>query len=478
MATKGTKRKEKLSIKELKEKTSESKEKTKELSILEGSAWAVMIGAGARFITPYAVALGLSNFIIGLISAFSTIASSLGQYVGAWWLQFAKNRREVLFKSAIVQAVVWIPIAFLFLLSPDLSGPTLVVLYSLAAFFGSLASPAWTSIIADSVEKHERGEFFGRRNKILGIVNLVASLAAGYLLKVVTNNAFIGFVTLFITAFIFRAISAYLLVNYRDPSFKEKREPLLKIFQIPADKHFRNFLLLSSGMVFATYIAAPFFAVYMLKDLKFDYLSFSMVQVAPIFTAIFTQPYWGKVIDKYGTRPVLFATSILIIFVPLLWIFAKDFVFALLIELYSGVVWAGFDLSVFNFLFRVAPRSKIPQYAAHANGISDLSAFVGASVGSFIVLYTNGSTIFFLVGLQIVFFISGILRLLAVSYALPKLSTHMKVDGQKFLVRVVTIYPLKGMRMELASIYETAMGFFGNGHNGRHRVRYKKQHAI
>ncbi len=50
----------------------ELKERTKRLSIIEGCASAVMAGAEIYFITPYAIALGASNFTIGLLNAFST----------------------------------------------------------------------------------------------------------------------------------------------------------------------------------------------------------------------------------------------------------------------------------------------------------------------------------------------------------------------------------------------------------------------
>jgi MFS family permease len=437
----------------------ELKDRTKRLSIIEGGAWGVMIGSGVNFITPYAVALGVSNFVIGLMTAFSTIASSIGQYLGVWWLQFAGSRKTVLSSAIFLQALLWIPIAFLFFLSPDISGIILLILYSLVALTGSLATSAWISIMGDSVDPNERGFFFGKRNRVIGIIQLVSSLAAGYFLKVLTDNVFIGFIAIFIASFLFRAVSTYLLSKHWDPPFKGKRISLLKTFQLPKDRHFNNFIVLSTGLVFATMVASPFISVYMLKDLKFDYFSFSIATVASIVAMLITNPYWGKVIDKYGTRPVLFATSSLIILIPFWWILSTDLLGVVLAQLYSGFVWAGFNLSVSIFLFRIAPRANLPQYSANANGMSDMATFFGASLGSVVVLFMNESTFLSFSSLQTVFLISGILRLLLVVYALPKISTNMRIEGDEFLLRVITVYPLKGVQYELSSIYETAISF-------------------
>jgi len=446
---------------QLKKNVKQLKEKTKRIAILEGSAWAVMAGSGVYAITPYAVALGASNFVIGLISAFSTISSSIGDYLGSWFLQFSKSRKTQLFWSMLVQAFLWIPIGFLFLFSPGISGVSLLILYSLSSFLGSFGGSAWLSLIGDSVDEKERGTYFGKRNKVLGIVQLITSLAAGLLLNVLTKNVFIGFITIFAASFVFRAISAYLLNQYWEPLFKKQRVSLLKTIEFPKDPYFRNFIILSAGLIFATNVGSPFMSVYMLKDLRFDYLSFSIATIASVVSTLITNPYWGKVIDKYGTRPVLFATSSLIVLIPFLWILSTDLLGVVLTQLYSGFVWAGFNLSIVNFLFRVAPHDKIPAYAAHTNGISDISTFLGASVGSLMVLFLNGAPLFFMSTLQVTFFVSGILRLLFVAYALPNLSKNMAVRGDRFLLRVVTVYPIKGMQMELMSLHDTFTSLIG-----------------
>lgn len=434
------------------------KEQTKNYAIADGAAWSVMSAFGYQYITPYALVLGASSFLIGIISAFSTLAAGIGQYVGAWWLQFEKSRKTQIVNHSAIQAILWLPIAFAFIFSEN-AVVFLLVVYSLLIFFGNMVSPAWTSLIGDIVEKNERGRYFGMRNKICGFVELVSGVAAGILLKWYTNNIYLGFAAIFIIAFLFRMISNYYLKKHYDPPFKPKKRKFFESVKFPNDINFKYFLLLSAGMIFGTNIAGPFFAVYMLRDLKFDYVIFAIVNAASAIATIITLPYWGKVIDKYGTRAVLFACSILIPFYPLLWLVSINTIWIILIHLFSGFAWAGFNLAVFNFIFKIAPREKLPTYAAHANGLSSVASFAGSIAGSFLVLFVNNTSFFFMNGLEIIFLISAVVRFAVAALALPNIKLRPGIKGSWFLQRVVTVYPVKGLRAELSSFHENVSAF-------------------
>ena len=136
---------------------SRKRERTKELSILESMAWAAMNGVGGYFITPFALLLGASPFMIGLLRSFSTLASAIGSYLGAWMIQFEQGRREMSSKFATVQALFWLLLALIPLFPFD-KAMLLVVFYSLMSLAGSFISPVWTSMMSDVVMPNERGE--------------------------------------------------------------------------------------------------------------------------------------------------------------------------------------------------------------------------------------------------------------------------------------------------------------------------------
>jgi len=434
------------------------RERTKELSVIEGTMWAAMNGVGTYFITPFALLLGASPFMIGLLRSFSTISATFGSYIGAWAIQFEKGRREFVSRFVKVQAFTWLLLALIPLFPFD-KAMLLVIFYSLASFAGSLISPAWTSLMNDVVERKERGGYFGKRNKISGFVEFAMSIVTGAFLGWMTGNLVLAFSITFFAAFAFRYLSAKLIDRHWDPTFKPQRESLLTVVKLPKDPYLKNLVYLSAGMVFATGIAGPFFAIFMLRELHFSYIDFAIATAASTLATFISQPYWGKVIDRYGTRPVMFATAILIPFIAILWIPADSFIYVVLIQIYSGVVWAGFDLANFNMLLKISPRKTLHDYVAHINGFSAFTTFVGNVFGSFLALTLEGTTLGLIDGLQIIFLISGVARFLVTLLAVPRITKTMTVDGPRFLMKVITVYPVKGVMAELAEMQNVFSSF-------------------
>jgi hypothetical protein len=67
------------------------KEKTRDISIKEGAAAGVMDGAGLKYITPYALAIGTSNAQIGFLTSIPSLIGNLSQlFLSKRW----KNYRE------------------------------------------------------------------------------------------------------------------------------------------------------------------------------------------------------------------------------------------------------------------------------------------------------------------------------------------------------------------------------------------------
>ncbi|MCX8202375.1 MAG: MFS transporter [Candidatus Micrarchaeota archaeon] len=425
---------------------------TMNLSIIEGGLYSGMVGFCQYFITPYAIFLGMPNFMVGLLRSISSLVSALGFYFSIWLMQFEKTRKEMISKYVSYQAYIII----FFLLIPfvplDRSW-MFIFLYSLFLFLGSVVSPMWTSLMKDVVVKKERGTYFGRRNKLAGLFEVASSLIAGAVLNYFTGNIYVGFITIFVVAFLFRLASSRLLLKHWDPNgkifHKGKKKGMKFEFFLVNDKYLNNLILLGGGMLFATNIAGPFFAVFMLKNLNFSYLDFTLATVASTIATLISQPYWGRLIDKYGTRPVLFSTSVLIPLVPLFWIPATNLMYVIIIQLYAGVVWAGFDLAVFNMLLKISPKNKTSLYSASYNGAISILTFLGMFLGSILILILDSIDAQILNSIQILFLISGILRFLVAAVVIPRITAQMQVNSLNFFLKTITVYPIKGVLSEV-----------------------------
>ena len=73
--------------------------------------------------------------------------------------------------------------------------------------------------------------------------------------------------------------------------------------------------------------------------------------------------------------------------VPLLWVLSKDVWYLALVQVFSGLVWAGFDLSSFNFIFDTTSHEKRATCVAYYNVLNGAAVFIGAMLGSAILIY-------------------------------------------------------------------------------------------
>jgi len=405
----------------------EQLKKAEKISIKEGSFAGIMDGFGSRYITPYALALGASNFIIALISTLPNLIGNLTQ-LHILTLMKKKSRKKIVFRTVLTQALLWIPIilvGILYFLKEE-SRPFipffLLVAYSLMVIAGTSCSPAWNSWMKDIILSGN-GKYFGKRNRIVNIVAIVSMLIAGLILTFFTKEkVLIGFFIIFSIAFLGRIISAYFLTRQYEPSFSLVPSAYfsLKSFikKIP-NSNFGKFVIFVSAITLATAVAGPFFVVYMLKDLGLTYFQFTLVTISSVITTILSLPSWGKFADKFGNLKVLKVNGLLISLIPFMWVFTlfiKDLgifpllSFLILLEFFSGFVWAGFNLSAGMFIYDAVTREKMAFCVAYFNIINSFGTFIGALIGGFLSSFHISPLGFN--SLVFLFIISGALRLL------------------------------------------------------------------
>jgi MFS family permease len=118
-------------------------------------------------------------------------------------------------------------------------------------------------------------------------------------------------------------------------------------------------------------IAFPFYATYVLRDLKVPFLGLGLVNSMVTITMLASSPFWGRVIDRYGCRPVLTACTIFFAPVNLAWIWvnsAQTFYFVVApINLLVGFAIGGISVSLSTLLYKVTPSAgRSAQLAVYA----------------------------------------------------------------------------------------------------------------
>ncbi len=350
------------------------------LSVLEGiPGICFVVGTSGSVLTGYALYLGATPFEIGLISSVPL----LGQLVSplmAWLAGLLGRRKPLTLVMAFLGRVIWFPVLALPALLPTENRPILLlVVIALSGMFNSSAAVLWVSWMGDVIPAKERGQYIGFRNGFLGVIGMLASLAAGAFID--RFNSPVDFQTVLGIATVLGAISALMLSGHTEPRTLQARLNLKTTWIEPfTDPNFRRVLLFSSYWTFSVLIATPFVIPYLLNQLQMSYTQIATLGVIGAVSALLFGPIWGRIADRTGSKPVLvFNTIVAGTLLPATWMLATPgWLWPIWI---SAVVDAFVNTSTgqasFNLLLSSSPQSSRTSFVAVFFAITGLVGFLG-----------------------------------------------------------------------------------------------------
>ncbi len=356
-------------------------------SFWDGFFSSCMLGFTTEYITPYALALKAGVRHVGLLSALPNLVSSIVQLKSADAAQRSGSRKNVVRFFVFLQALMILPIIAIPFLFKGFEIAALIICVTLFTSFQGFSNPIWASLMSDHLPRNKRGRYFGWRNAVLGVVTVSCLSLAGIILQFFRHEPLKGFFVIFSAAAVSRFLSWYYLSMMHEPQLhysKDSYFSFLDFLKRAPESNFARFVLFSGCFHFSVYIAAPFFPVFMLRDLKFDYLTYTVLIATISLVTILTISRWGRSADRVGNLKVLRSTSLVIAAVPLLWVFCRNPVYLLFAQAVSGLAWAGYNLCALNFIYdAVTPpkRTRCISYFYFFNGIA---IFTGSMAGGFL----------------------------------------------------------------------------------------------
>lgn len=434
-------------------------------SVRDGAAYAVMSGGVETYFSAFAVFLKASTAQIGFLASVPALLASFAQLLSAWLGHTFGKRKAIILTGACLQALIWVPMAVLLWLPTDYQVEIFIACVILYHAFGNLTAPQWSSLMGDLVTEKKRGRFFARRTRISSMTSFLALIAGGSLLQYFDNNAATktGYLILFAVAFISRMLSLYHLTKMYDPPghVAAMEIPVEKFtWRQLKDSKFAGFSVFFSIMQFSVAIGSPFFSIYLLRDLGYSYIEFMLLAASTVFMQFLTLYRWGRISDVFGNRVILSLCGSLIPLVPFLWLFSHNFYYLLIVQAFSGVIWAGFSLGASNFLYDLIPPGKRATYMAAHNVLASVGIFAGAILGG--VIGTVMPSTYTVLGYEInllsqlynVFILSFVCRLMTSLVLIPRLREIRRVKPvsvRRLIFRVVRFNPLTGLNFEVIS---------------------------
>lgn len=416
----------------------------------EAVASSMMTATSDNFFNAYAIFLGASLAQMGFVTGLPQLFGALSQLLSVWLASHFSRRTFIVF-CATFQAGIVLAMGALAALRSEHGVWIFIGLAVCYHGFINLIQPHWRAWMGSIVPERRRGAFFAARTRLTMGASLSVFFVGGGILTFTDSMqmAWLGFTLLFSIAAMGRFVSAWLLLQMHDPDPREPKQRGVFVQTLGnfrgawKDKTFRQYSLFVASMQAMVAISAPFFAVYMLEDLKFTYFEFVLASVASIATQFVTLKFWGRFSDLYGNRLVMIITSSLIPSLPLLWLFSDNYGYILAIQAFSGLAWSGFTLSTANYLYDIRPfRSDFATYAALQASLSAGLVFVGAMVGGTIATHAADFLIWsswdswLTSPIFVVFLVSTLMRTLVTLWFIPR-AVEPKVRPRPQLLQLI-----------------------------------------
>jgi len=357
------------------------------VSIIEG-AFATLYTtlAGGMFLAGLALYLGANSFQIAFLTAIPALVTGFSFLAGMLVRRAGGRKLLVIWTAGVGRAVFVVLVPFL-LLGVKVRLPLFLVTVAVSSILMVIAGTVWTSWISDLVPEERRGRFFGRRNGILGVIGVTAVYGAGRgmdWLKA-SGQEPLGYGLAVGLAVIFGLVSTLLLIRQPEPRLAPRPDVNLReTFVGPLEEpQFRRLTIFLAAWFLTGTLASPFYLVHLLKNLSFSFTAIAIYSMIGGAVGFLFQLFWGRVVDKFGSRPVTVVNFALVGVMPFLWLFATPR-FRLPIWLdgvLNGAVWTGASLGLWNLLLDLADNpDRKESYFAIYSVVTGLGAFSASLV--------------------------------------------------------------------------------------------------
>jgi len=273
--------------------------------------------------------------------------------------------------------------------------------------------------MGDLVPAAIRARHFAWRSRLFACVNLSCAFAVGILAKgYSTQNApWTFFTAVFLCAGVSRLMSQQMLRRQYEPPVRPSSER--PDWHAHPSKEFTTFCWAHALVQGAAAMSAPFFNVWYLRDLHFNYLALALCSCFAIVGNIISLPMWGRLADRVGSRATLRLAGLLVSLVPLPYLFFTGHLAIWIINLGGGIAWAGYNLVSFNYMLSTSENRDRTTLFAYASAVTGVVVFSMTLFGGF--LATRLPVMAFESPLQGLFLLSAILRFLALAFFFPRL---------------------------------------------------------
>ena len=270
------------------------------------------------------------------------------------------------------------------------------VFFLVSSQLGAFCSVAWSAWVREWVPERIRGQYFGLRYRLLQLSLVVFFLGVAAVMggRGDTLRAFqivVGF------AVLTRAASVALLFRTpagRSASMESQRVPWREqLGHVWRARPLWWFMLFGAGWGLAANTFGPFYPVFMYRQLGLSAAQVSLLVILNTLASAIAFPAWGRLLDRFGNKPVMAAALLLWQLPYYLWCVLTPANAWLLYPfwLWSGFISAGFILGQFNLLLKLLPAEAQSTAIGCNLAITALVAAIAPIIGGELISWATAA---------------------------------------------------------------------------------------
>lgn len=344
--------------------------------------------------------LAVAPVLYGWLISLPFWANAL-QAVLTPWIQHCVSSRRLSIVATTTHGCAWlgIGVAVGFMHRPpgSLDTALLVVLFGVAALASTMAAIGWTAWVHEWVPSRVRGRFFGQSSRWAQTAHVAFLLLSAAVLGQWADSL-LPLQALLIGAALLRLGSAASQVRIRElPALRRNEERLPWRAQLALLRHDKPYLRLVS--FYAAWGASPaffgpFMAVFMFEELHLTVSQVGQMMVAASVCGMIALPFWGRMADRHGHKPVMLFGLIIWTLSLYGWCFLTPERTPWLwpIWVVGGLFGSGFTLGWFNLQLKLLPPAAKTLGVSLNLALSSICAAIAPVVGGHLLeaLFATG----------------------------------------------------------------------------------------
>jgi len=370
--------------------------------------WWALFGVAASYNSVYAIRLGASNALVGLLSSMPALMGILLRFPAARLVERTPNRVPLITRSFALARSTYLLIALLPFFVTNNLAVVFVAFVILSGIPANLAMAGWDSLFADVVPERRRATVISMRNSLANASRIVLLPIAGRWLEWAPFP--LNYQVLYLAGFAGAMLSFYHIAQLRTPGqgSRERESSGLTLNWAlvrrlwTEQRSYLRFVLGIFVLQWAISLPMALYSIYYVRYLNASDSWIGLRSTLASLAPLIGYRFWPRIIDRWGTRKVLaFGASATMLF-PLLTGLSRSLTALLVVPVVHGLLVPAMSLGRYSTLLRVTPAEHRPSYIAGYAIVANVASFLAPMLGV---------QLLDVVGINAVFFIAAGIRL-------------------------------------------------------------------